>query len=94
MSDCRYFLTYTGIALPFKLVTPLGPDEVENRNTYFKGYFDAENRLSGFDKVVYGEIELAHRYRYAASGQLQQAEITDIDGETTSVHFDAQGKPA
>ncbi len=59
----RYFTTYTGVKLPFKLVNPLDAREVENRNTYFLGYFDAEDRLSGFDKVVYGEIELAHRYR-------------------------------
>lgn len=91
--EIRYFLTYTGVKLPFNLVTPLGGDEVENRNTYFKGYFDAE-RLLGFDKMVYGEVELAHRYTYRDNGNLSQAEIIDIDGESTVLEFDADGNPA
>lgn len=89
--DCRYFLTYTGVRLPFNLVTPLSADEVENRNTYFKGYHDAMGRLTGFDKMVYGEIELAHRYAYRADGSLARADITDIDGDTQTLRFDADG---
>lgn len=91
---CRYFLTYTGVKLPFKLVSPLSDSDVENRNTYFRGYFDAEERLTGFDKMVYGEVELAHRYVYYPSGTLQQVAVTDIDGDTTVLEFDEQGSPA
>ena len=91
---CRYFLTYTGVALPFNLVSPLSAQEVENRNTYFKGYYDAGGRLTGFDKMVYGEVELAHRYRYHPDGTLLQAEIIDIDGEATVMEFAAAGNPA
>lgn len=94
MPDCRYFLTYSGIKLPFNLVTPLGAEEVANRNTYFKGYFDPDGRLTGFDKLVYGEIELAHRYTYRPEGGLASADITDIDGDTNTLHFDASGNPA
>lgn len=90
---CLYFLTYTGIKLPFKLVTPLTTAEVDNRNTFFKGYFDGE-RLLGFDKMVYGEIELAHRYTYRPDGSLAQAVITDIDGDSTVLGFDETGSPA
>jgi hypothetical protein len=93
-TDSRYFLTYTGVKLPFNLVTPLQADEVENRNTYFKGYYDAEGRLVGFDKLVYGEVELAHRYRYHANGVLSQAEIIDIDGASATLKFDASGDPS
>lgn len=92
--SCRYFLTYTGVKLPFNLVTPLSHNEIENRNTYFKGYYDADNRLTGFDKLVYGEIELAHRYLYHANGRLQQVDITDLDGDSTSLTFDEAGNPA
>lgn len=89
----RCFVTYTGVKLPFKLINELQPHEVENRNTWFKGYFDDEDRLAGFDKLAYGEIELAHRYAYHGNGKLKQAEITDIDGETTLLTFDADGVP-
>jgi hypothetical protein len=83
----RYFTSYTGVKLPFKLVNPLTHAEIENRNTYFLGYFDAEQRVTGFDKVVYGEIELAHRYQYHPDGSLSRAEITDIEGEVTVLDY-------
>lgn len=85
----RFFVTYTGVKLPFKLVNELQPDEVENRNTFFRGYFDKHDRLTGFDKLAYSEIELSHRYEYHADGKLKLAEITDIDGEVTIVKPEA-----
>ncbi|MDO8926766.1 MAG: DUF6156 family protein [Sideroxyarcus sp.] len=94
MTTTRYFITYSGIKLPFNLVSELQEQEVQNRNTYFRGYFDSKERLSGFDKLAYGEIELQHRYTYHDNGRLSSAEITDIDGEVTMVVFDAEGKPA
>lgn len=90
----RFFVTYTGVKLPFKLVNELQASEVENRNTYFQGYFEENDRLTGFDKLAYGEIELAHRYTYHGNGKLSAAEITDIDGETTMLIFDTEGSPA
>ncbi len=90
----RYFVAYSGVKLPFKLVNELGASEVENRNTYFAGYFDAQDRITGFDKLAYGEIELMHRYEYHDNGRLSVAEITDIDGEVTILAFDINGNPA
>jgi hypothetical protein len=89
----RYFVAYTGVKLPFKLINELEPSEVENRNTYFKGYFDTQGRPTGFDKLAYGEIELMHRYEYHENGRLSVAEITDIDGEVTMLLFDSNGNP-
>lgn len=89
---CRFFVTYTGVKLPFNLVDELHTSQVENRNTYFRGYFDEQGRLTGFDKIAYEEVELMHRYEYRDSGKLKQAEITDIDGEVTVLNYDAQGK--
>ncbi|MDZ4201122.1 MAG: DUF6156 family protein [Gallionella sp.] len=90
----RFFVTYTGVKLPLKLINELQAAEVENRNTYFCGYFDAQERLAGFDKFAYGEIELTHRYEYRDDGKLRLAEITDIDGEMTMLLFDAEGNTA
>jgi YD repeat-containing protein len=90
----RFFVTYTGGKLPFKLVNELQEHEVQNRNTYFQGHFDEQNRLTGFDMLAYGETELAHRYTYHDNGKLSSAEITDIDGEVTLLVFDAEGNPA
>ncbi|BBL70169.1 DUF6156 family protein [Methylogaea oryzae] len=90
---CRYFVTYTGVKLPFKLVNPLEPGEVENRNTYFRGYFDGDGRLTALQSVIYGEVELEHRYQYHGDGTLRQAEITDADGETNLLRFDDTGTP-
>jgi hypothetical protein len=90
----RFFVTYTGVRLPFKLVNELRAGEVENRNTFCLGYFDAQDRLTGFDKLAYGKIELAHRYTYHGNSRLSAAEITDIDGETTLLIFDAEDSSA
>jgi hypothetical protein len=90
----RYFVTYSGVKLPFNLVSELQTGEVENRNTYFRGYFDEQERLTGFDKLAYGDIELQHRYRYHDNGKLSAAEITDIDGEVTMLLFNAEGNAA
>jgi hypothetical protein len=85
----RFFVTYTGVKLPFKLVNELQASEVENRNTFFRGYFDAQERLTGFDKLAYSEIELSHRYTYHDNGKIAQVEITDIDGEVTVMEFES-----
>lgn len=82
---CRYFTTYSGVKLPFKLVSELGEHEIRNRNTFFRGYFAADGVLLGFQKVVYGEVELEHKYTYGEDGRLQQTEITDADGETSII---------
>jgi hypothetical protein len=87
----RFFVTYTGVKLPFKLVNELQTSEVENRNTYFRGYFDEQGRLTGFDKLAYSEVELMHRYEYHGNGKLKQAEITDIDGEVTILAYATDG---
>jgi len=90
----RHFTTYSGVKLPFKLVSELTDADLGNRNTFFRGYFNADDRLIGFDKLVYGEIELAHRYEYDAAGTLRRAEITDVDGEVTELSFDEAGRPS
>ena len=87
----RFFVTYTGVKLPFRLVNELLADEIVNRNTFFRGHFDERERLVGFDKLAYSEVELSHRYVYHDNGKLKQAEITDIDGEVTVLNYDTEG---
>ena len=86
----RFFVTYTGVKLPFRLVNELQASEVVNRNTYFRGYFDEQDRLTGFDKIAYNEIELTHSYKYHDNGKLSAVDIADIDGEVTMLVFDAE----
>jgi hypothetical protein len=88
---CRYFVTYSGVKLPLKLCQPLEAGALGNRNTFFRAWFDAQERITGFQKIVYGEVELEHRYEYSASGALESAEIVDAEGEVTVLHFDASG---
>lgn len=84
----RYFITYSGVTLPLRLVSEIQATELDNRNTYFRGDYDAAERLVTLEKRVYGEVELRHRYRYADDGRLAWAEITDADGEVTELTFD------
>jgi len=80
------------VKLPFRLVNELQASEVENRNTFFRGYFDEQDRLIGFDKIAYGEIELKHCYEYHDNGKLNRIEITDIDSEVTVLNYDTEGR--
>ena len=89
--DCRLFVTYSGVKLPFNLVNPVAADALSNRNTFIRAYFDKAGILMSFDKVVYGEIELTHRYAYHDSGALKIAEITMLDEETVILCFDEAG---
>ncbi len=87
-TECRHFVTYSGIKLPLNLVNPLDAADIANRNTYFRAWFDARERMVLCEKVVYGEVELRHRYEYHDNGQLKQAEISEADEEPRVMHFD------
>lgn len=88
----QFFSSYSGVKLPLKLVGSLSDQDMDNRNTYFEGQFDTENRLVICKKMVYGDIELQHEYQYYPnSHNLKQAAILDIDGEQTLLNFDEMG---
>jgi Family of unknown function (DUF6156) len=87
----RYFVTYTGVDLPFNLVNEIAPEALTNRNTYFCGYYDKSGRLMAFEKFVYGDVELAHRYDYYDSGALRRVEILMSDEDAMVRYFDEEG---
>lgn len=94
-SVCRHFVSYSGVKLPLKLVNELDEADMGNRNTYFRGYFDDEDRIICCQKVVYGEIEFEHKYEYYENGVLKRAEITEDDEDEARVLcFDEQGQAA
>jgi hypothetical protein len=82
----RYFVSYSGIKLPLKLVNEITEQSLHNRNTYFCGHFDADNKLLRCQKIVYGEVESEHVYTYYANSSLKLAQITE-DDETRELHF-------
>ncbi|MDI4664480.1 DUF6156 family protein [Xanthobacter autotrophicus] len=90
--ECRFYTTYTGVRMPFRLVEAIPQEQLTHRNTFIRAYFDADGVLTGFDKMVYGEIELAHRYQYHGNGALCRAEVT-MDEETVVLAFDEAGAP-
>jgi hypothetical protein len=92
--DCRYFVSYSGVGLPFRLVNPIAADALSNRNTFIRAYFDRSGLLTGFDKVAYGEVELAHRYEYHPGGALRRAEIAMLDEVPAVLCFDEAGRTA
>jgi len=92
-TTCRFFVTYTGMKMPFRLVEAIPDAQLTHRNTFIRAYFDAAGLLTGFDKMVYGEVELAHRYEYHANGAIRRAEVTMVDEDTVVVAFDEAGQP-
>ncbi len=90
--ECRYYVSYSGVKLPLKLVNPLAEADIANRNTYFRAWFDQTGRMVRCEKIVYGEVELQHRYEYHGNGILKQAEITEADEDPRVMRFDEQGQ--
>lgn len=83
----RYFLTYRGVKLPLQLAEELAPEALANRNTWFRADYDDAGRLMAVDKMVYGEVELSHRYEYDAAGRLVRAVVVMGDEEPVAVEF-------
>jgi hypothetical protein len=91
MTTTRYFLSYTGVKLPMNLVSPLTEADLKNRNTFMRASYDDQDRLTGWDKMVYGDVQLSHRYDYHPNGALKQAVIV-MDEDTTVLDFDETGR--
>lgn len=79
ITEWRYFISYSGVKLPLKLVNEIPVSSLTNRNTFYRGHFDAAERLLLCQKMVYGEMESEHRYVYDDKGVLKQALITEED---------------
>ncbi len=86
----RYFISYSGITLPLKLVNEI-KDDVEKRISYFIAYY-SNNLLLKIEKMVYGEIEFTHDYSYDDCGKISRAIITEEDEEPRTMIFDEQGQ--
>jgi Family of unknown function (DUF6156) len=86
----RYFVSYSGVKLPLKLVNEISSEGLHNRNTYYRGYFNEQDKMLYCQKIVYGEIESEHVYTYYENGVLQQAKISE-DDEVRHLYFDELG---
>jgi hypothetical protein len=63
---------------------------LSNRNTFIIAYYDKDERMIGFEKMVYAAVELSHYYDYYPSGTVKSAEIL-MDEVTTVLEFDEAG---
>ncbi len=75
----RYFLTYRGVKLPLCMSEEIAADALRHRNTYFRAEFDDQGRMQCVEKLVYGEVEMRHDYRYDEQGHLIEARISMVD---------------
>ena len=89
----RRFVTYRGVSLPLTLVEELTPESLRNRNTYFQATYDSQGRMVRVEKLVYGEVELCHDYRWREDGTLDEATISTPDEDVRVLRFDLQGRP-
>ncbi len=81
----RHFLSYSGRALPLQLIEELPADGLRFRNTYFRATYDEAGRPVTIEKLVYGEVEMRHDYRYAADGTLAGATLHAPDEEPRDI---------
>jgi hypothetical protein len=89
--EARYFISYSGLSLPLNLVNEL-QDGLEQRITYFIGYYDSNDQLVKVEKMVYDEIEFTHEYSYDGTGKIAKAVITEEDEASRILIFDEQGQ--
>jgi hypothetical protein len=85
---CRHYVSYSGVKLPLKLITPLDDDSLDRRITFFRGYYNTQEQLVAVEKVVYGEIEFEHRYDYYPDGRLKSAELREPEEAPRVLSFD------
>ncbi len=90
-TEFRYFVSYSGVKLPLKLVNEITEDSLNNRNTYYRSCFDAQGRMLLCQKIVYGEVESEHQYQYYDDGGLKSAQVTE-DDEVREIHFNESGE--
>lgn len=83
----EYYLSYTGVGLPLKLISPIEEGDLERRNTYFRACLDAQDRIIRVERMVYGEVEMVHNYTYNENGKLSRAEIAGIDLDPRVMEF-------
>jgi hypothetical protein len=89
--ECRHFVAYTGVKLPFKFVNEITDNDLNLRNTYFKAYYDKDTLVS-CQKIVYGEVEFEHQYEYYPNGTIRRAKITEADTEDVrNIEYNEQG---
>lgn len=84
---CRNFVSYSGVKLPLKLISPIDGGTVEGRITYFRGFYNNDEHLLKIEKVVYGEVEFTHYYEYHSDGRLKSAELIEADCEPRVMTF-------
>jgi hypothetical protein len=87
----RYFVTYSGIRPPVKLVNPIDPSDLYNRNTFIRALYDSADRLIRFEKMVYKDIELRHTYAYHGNDALKEA-VIEMAGDVQVLSFDEEGR--
>lgn len=83
----RYFLTYRGVQLPLVLAEELAVEDLRNRNTYFRAAYDEAGRMQWVEKLVYGEVEMRHDYRWHPDGRLGAATVTTPDEAPQELTF-------
>lgn len=85
---CRHYVTYSGVKLPLKLVSPIEDETLDGRITYIRAYYDKENKLVGLEKVVYDEVEFEHHYTYYPDGRIKSAVLIEPDQTPRAMSFD------
>ena len=91
MPETHYFTSYSGVKLPLRLIGAIAPDALANRNTFIRAHYDETGRLSQFEKIVYGAVELSHHYTYREDGSLARAEIIIPDEDIVLMDFAEMG---
>jgi len=78
----RYFVTYSTVKLPLKLVQEIPETELTFRNTYYRSLTDERGLVTKVEKMVRGDVHFTHTYEYDETGAIKRAVVLMDDDES------------
>lgn len=77
-TEVRYFVSYSGIKLPLKLVNEITEASLNNRNTYYRGYFNPQiDRVTDRPTFDFSSTSVCQQYQATTECKL----APDLDTE-------------
>jgi len=86
-----YFLGFRGYSFPLVPTGAVSKEEALEQAAYCRAEYDANGRLSVFEKFLDGVLFFRHEYRYHANGVLREVRHTRPDRPDSIERFHESG---
>ncbi|MBC8038435.1 MAG: hypothetical protein H7X89_14580 [Rhizobiales bacterium] len=87
-SKIRYFGSFSGYNLPFKLGNEFNETEALRKKAYMLACFDEKGVLKWYEKRLDGNMEFRHEFIYNSDGNLKTVKGSNSEGKITVHSYD------